>query len=202
MRRRALLAALAAWVPVAQALELSDGRWSAVATGGNLRLHDRISGDHAVLPGTDLAGRLRAEAESLHFLPQRRSLLATWPALAEWWEVALDPQAPPLHEGFVHDHRMGEAIARPGYLAPRRIPLPGAWPRVAFVDERVAWVGALRAGRVAIVHLDVRRLIAEFELPGADPGAATLDAQGRWRVPAAAGTALIDTRRWRLLNLD
>lgn len=202
MRRRALLAALAALAPAAHALQADDGRWTAVAADGALRLHDRLSGDRATLPGTDLAGRLHGEAESLHFLPQRRSLLATWPALAEWWEVALDPQAPPLYEGYVHDHRMGEAIARPGYLAPRRIPLPGAWPRVAFVDERVAWVGVLRAGRVAVVHLDVRRLIAEFDLPGADPATATLDAQGRWRVPTAAGAALIDTRRWRLLELN
>lgn len=202
LTRRALPWALAALLPLpARALQVDDGRWHARAEDGALHLHDRQGGERATLPGTDLSGRLHGDAESLHFLPQRRSLLATWPALAEWWEVALDPHAPPLYEGLVHDHRLGEGLARPGYLAPRRIALPGAWTRAAFVDARVPWVGGLRAGAVVVVHLDVRRVVAEFDLPGADPAAAVLDAAaGLWHVPTAAGTVHIDTRRWRRLE--
>lgn len=181
------------------ALAVEAGRWAIVARGGALHVVDREGALSRILPGTDLAGTRRGDAESLHRLPHRRSVLVSWPALGEWWEVSLDPDAPPVFDGLVHDHRMGEAIASPGLLTPRRIVLPGAWTRVAYLPPGGAWVGGLQGDAVVVVHLDVRRAIARFDLPQADLAASRV-ADGLWLVPHAGGTARIDIRRWVLLQ--
>jgi hypothetical protein len=66
---------------------------------------------------------------------------------------------------------------------------------VGYLPPGAAWVGGLQGDAVVVVHLDVRRAIARFDLPGADLAASRV-ADGIWLVPHAAGTARIDTRRW------
>jgi hypothetical protein len=175
---------------------VAEGRWRVSADGPAVVFEDTAGTARRVLPGRDLAGRLEGPPEAIVPLPGRRSVLVTWPALGEWWEVSLDPAAPPVLDGFVHDYRTGEAIPKPGFLTPRRIPLPGPWTRFAWTDPRVAWLGAWREGRVVIVHLEVRRAIADFEAPGADVAAARLGDDGVWRVPARGGELAVDTRLW------
>ncbi|MBL8288751.1 MAG: hypothetical protein JNL85_12270 [Rubrivivax sp.] len=136
------------------------------------------------LPATSLDGRVHARAAELHAVPERRSIVAAFAGLPELWEISLDPAAPPVFDGLVHDHRMGEGIGRPGYLAPRRTQL--ARPLVALaIDAASGWViareRAAEAGpgetappQVVLLHLDIRRAVARWPAaPGVDTAAAT-----------------------------
>ena len=98
----------------------------------------------------------------------RRSFIVHLLGVAELWEIALDPAAPPLFEGWVHDYRMGEGVAQPGYLGRRRLPLPQP-VQALWLHPQVPWLLALEnspsPAPVAVVHLDVRRVIAHLPLP-------------------------------------
>ncbi len=111
-------------------------------------------------PVRDLARRRSGWAS--HALPHeaRRSIVLTVPSLEEVWEIALDPDAPPLYDGLVHDHRMGEAIARPGHYGVRRLPLRELhddMPQRLHGAEGQAWVYGPVHGGMAVLNLDVRR---------------------------------------------
>lgn len=177
-----------------------DGTWLLAAHGEGLTLLDTRSGSVARRHrGEDRLGRRTGPATALATLPHRRSLLAAWPALGEWWEISLDPDAPPVFDGLVHDYRMGEAIARPGYLGVRRVPFDVAAPVPLGPDPRVAWVAAHDGERLVIVHLDVRRTIAVWPLPGPPPEATLLRGEpGAWRWWFARGDTVhvVDATRW------
>lgn len=180
----------------AHALTVSaNGEHVLVAHGQHVRLLDGGGGllrDH---PGVDLARRRSGRAAALLALPGRRSLLAAWPALHEWWEISLDPAAPPIFDGLVHDHRMGEAIASPGHLGLRRIAFDGPAPLPVFNPPAWPWVAASAGEELQVVHLDVRRVVAR--LPAQDTAAAgsALHA-GQWWLPVGATLLGIDPRRW------
>ncbi|MCP5270819.1 MAG: hypothetical protein H6932_06270 [Burkholderiaceae bacterium] len=197
MKRRTLLGAVISWPAVGAAALCSvtlDGH-RLQATDAGLRLRDargRVLRDY---PGRNLAGTRHGRASALLALPHRRSLLAAWPALHEWWEIPLDPEAPPIFDGYVHDHRMGEAIASPGYLGVRRIPFDAPAPTPAFAPPGRAWVAAVDGGDVLVVHLDVRRTVARLPASGARLAESRLCGD-RWRVPVDGGTLTLDARRW------
>lgn len=173
-----------------------DGRWRAEAQDGGhmLVLRDAEGTVRQRLPAQSLDRTRRGAITAITELPQRRSIAVGFGDLDELWEVSFDPAAPPIFDGLVHDYRMGEAIATPGFLAPRRLPLAGR-------------VLALRAGAQApqllalldgtppelhLVNLDVRRSLSRVTVPpGADLDAARWDdgAAGapRLRVPARGG---------------
>lgn len=199
--------ALAALAAAAHArVDAPDGRWVALAHGEALTLFDRTGRDTVTLPGTDRAGRLRARCTQLLALAGRRSIVAVWPGLGELWALSLDPAAPPIFDGLVHDYRMGEAIATRGYLNPRRTVLgePGApVPRFHAVAPGVAWLAGVRDDQVQVWHLDVRRRIAGWVLPGARPAGSWLapSATGGppdWWLPVGEGLVVIDTGRWQV----
>jgi hypothetical protein len=91
----------------------------------------------------------------------RRSFIVAPRGVAQLWEMALDPQAPPLYEGMVHDYRMGEGLARPGYLGLRRTPLQRPLQAVCGCGAQ-PYLRVWEAGAdgSAVLHLDVRRIIA------------------------------------------
>lgn len=169
------------------------------AYGHVLTLLDADARPRARWPGTDLARRRTGAATSLHALPHRRSLLAAWPALHEWWEISLDPAAPPIFDGYVHDHRMGEAIASPGFLGPRRVPFDTFAPQPAFVPAGWPWAACATTTGLSVVHLDVRRTVAWLDLAAAAPAASVMHA-GLWWLPAAHGLQAVDPRRWQPLQ--
>ncbi len=168
-----------------------DGRWIARADGEALAILDRRGPHSRRLPGRDLAGERHGSPQRILALPHRRSFLVSWPALQEWWELSWDPDAPPLFDGLVHDYRMGEAIASPGFLHPRRLPLPAVDDAPLTLEAAppgFPWAAGMQAGELLIVHLDVRRVIARVALDGARPGdgavqAATPAAPASWWVP-------------------
>lgn len=159
----ALALAFAASVACAgPAASSDDGRWRVEGQGAAVVVSD---GGRAVktLPAARLDGREPSAVSDVRFLPQRRSFVMAFEALAEVWELSVDPNAPPLHDGLVHDYRMGEAIASPGFLGVRRTPLE-APVRTLAVDARGGpYVLARSAdGAWLLINLDVRRAIGRY----------------------------------------
>jgi hypothetical protein len=170
----------------------ADGRWRFQADAGALVIVDAASGQPVRrLPARALDGRGRGQVRELHVLPARRSVVVVFDAgLAELWEVSTDPQAEPLYDGLVHDHRMAEALATAGFLNPRRTPLDAPLRELRFA-RNPAWLQGRAPDRVdatgttravfQLWHLDVRRRIAEQVLDGPPPaGALPWAAQGDW----------------------
>jgi hypothetical protein len=119
-------------------------------------------------------------------LAARQSFVVAPRGARELWEVSWAEDAPPIYDGLVHDYRMGEALARPGYLGLRRTPLQrplaalctcGAKPYVRVWEEG-------RPGS-AVLHLDVRRVIARCTGPEAAAAAAAA-ATGSGSAPGAS----------------
>ena len=199
----ALLQAGAAAADPPQAVS-ADGAWRLRADAGQLRLHDARGAEVRRWPA----------AAVLQILPlaARRSFVVTFEDLAEVWELQLDPAAEPVFNGLVHDYRMGEGLAEPGFLALRRTRLPEALRALTLADRSGAWLlarGADQADGRAVLHLlqlDVRRAVARFVVD-ADPQldvARARDCQGRecLVVPDRRGGAalVLDVRAARLLQ--
>jgi hypothetical protein len=177
----------------------ADGRHAIVAHGERLTLLDADARVLRRYEGRDLARSRRGVAETLWAHAGRRSFVAAWPALGEWWEIPLDPDAPPIYDGLVHDYRMDEALPSPGHLGVRRVPLGRPLPPLEFADPRVPWLAGRADDGVAIVHLDVRRRIATLPLPAARPAAAALvatPAGWRWWLPDGDRVPVVDASRW------
>ncbi|WP_119355165.1 hypothetical protein [Azohydromonas sediminis] len=205
MRRRDWilgLAALALGHRVAASppeLATADGRWRGEVhdDGRTLVLRDADGTVRRRLPALSLDGARRGTITAIADLPRRRSVAVGFDGLDELWEVSLDPAAPPIFDGLVHDYRMGEAIATPGFLAPRRIPLAGrvlALREGAQAPQLLALLGG-DAPALHLVNLDVRRSLSRVPVPpGADLRAARWDDAGaatpRLRVPAGDGASV------------
>ena len=120
-------------------------------------------------------------------LPRRKSFLAGFESLPEAWELPYGDKTEPVYDGLVHDYRMGEGIADRGPLPVRRIPLASPLPRPT-PDERqvhVSWADPATPGKVNVLNLDVRRIVAQVDAPTrSDASAATPPAPGK---PAQAG---------------
>lgn len=144
--------------------------------GADLVLHDDAGAVLGRWPLRDADGRPGRPIAVCRLQP-RQSLVVVLAGWHELWEISTDLAAPPIFDGLVHDYRMGEAIARPGYLGVRRIRLLQPWT-AAWADGRVPWLLGAEAdvdGDAAVLHLDVRRVVGR--LPWA--------ADGGW--PAIAG---------------
>jgi hypothetical protein len=183
----------------------ADGRWVLAAHAEQLSLLDQHGEVAKVFDGTDLQRKLRGAATALFALAQRRSLVVAWPALGELWEISLDPKAAPIFDGLVHDYRMSEGIAQPGYLGARRSPLGRPMPAFNFADSRVPWLAGTQDEEVIVAHLDVRRRIAALRGDAANPAGAVLrPAPGgpgtfEWWLPAGDEVHVFDTARWARL---
>jgi hypothetical protein len=181
----------------------ADGQHALAAHGERLTLLDAQARPLKQYEGRDLARTRRGAAGALFAHAGRRSFVVAWPALGELWEIPLDPDAAPIHDGLVHDYRMGEALPSPGHLGVRRVPLGRPLPRFEAVDGRAPWLAGRVDEGVAIVHLDVRRRIATLALAAARPAAAALvaaPAGWRWWLPAGDGVQVVDAARWTVVD--
>jgi len=97
----------------------------------------------------------------------RRSFVAALKDVPELWEISYDPRAEPIATGLVHDYRFKEGEFVPGFLNARRTRLTDVLEDFFFTPDFAQVVGASRDGkRGQVVNLDVRRAIAEVDLPG------------------------------------
>ncbi len=144
----------------------ADGRWRIEGRDGAVLVFDgeRLTKS---LPAQRLGGDARASLVDVAWLPARRSFVIAFDTLPELWELSADPQAPPVHDGLVHDYRMGEAIAAPGFLGVRRTPLEAPVRALAADARGGPYVLARNAdGAWLLINLDVRRAIARYVING------------------------------------
>jgi len=165
----AVLVGAAAWFPspplhAAEPSAAADG-WRIEAQGPRLVLRGadgRVAKEYTT---TALEGGPASPVAAVVHQPRRRSFVVAFTQLAELWEISLDPAADPIHDGLVHDYRMGEAIPKPGYLGVRRTKLPEPLCTIALDAASALVLGrGCAGGALHLVQLDVRRRIAGFVL--------------------------------------
>ena len=153
-----------------------DGRWvmaanylprTAVLFDADLNLAKRFD-------ATTLDGKSASRVSAVYDAAPRHSFVLALKDLPEVWEISYDPKAAPIYDGLVHDYKMGEAIAKPGYQNVRRTPLDGPLDDFFFDQSYAHVLGSTRpqpgaAGgtpTAQVVNLDARRKIAELPIAG------------------------------------
>jgi cytochrome c553 len=111
-----------------------------------------------------------SRVSAVYQAPTRDSFILALKDAPEIWEIATDPNAEPVYEGFVHTRRKGMVEAIPssqGLFALRRIKVSEPLDDFFFDPDYRNLIGAARDGaRGVVVNLNVGREIAELPLPG------------------------------------
>jgi hypothetical protein len=174
-------------------VEARDGQIALLAADGQ-RLR--------VQPCADLRGDRRGLPVWMGHHTGRRSVLAAFAAFDEFWELPLDGDAPPVFDGLVHDWRMAEAIAKPGWFTPRRMPMVHPMPLRWWLHPAWPWVAGAFDDQVWILHLDVRRVVARLPWRVTDLAASQRmmrDGSAVWQVPTREGWRRMDGRRFAVV---
>lgn len=158
-----------------------DGRWVIAANylPRTLALFDADLNLVKTFAATTLDGKAASRVSAVYDATPRRSFVVALKDIAELWEISYDPKAEPIHDGLVHDYKMGEAIAKPGYLGVRRTPLDEPLDDFFFDQSYRHVLGATRpkgasesgpkadaAGTAQVVNLDARRKVADLAIAG------------------------------------
>jgi len=113
---------------------------------------------------------IASRVSAVYQAPTRDSFILALKDAPEIWEVATDPNAPPVFEGFVHTREKGMIEGIPssqGLFALRRIRVSEPLDDFFFDPDYRNLIGASRDGaRGVVVNLNVGREIAELPLPG------------------------------------
>jgi cytochrome c553/DNA-binding beta-propeller fold protein YncE len=120
-----------------------------------------------VHPVKDMNGKESSRVSAVYDATPRRSFVAALKDVPEIWEISYDPKAEGIPAGLIHDYQFKEGSFLPGYLNPRRTRLSEPLDDFFFTQSYAEVMGASRdAGKGQVVNLDVRRKIADLELPG------------------------------------
>jgi len=151
----------------------ADGRWLAAA---NYLPHTLVILDGRdlrpvrVMPVRDARGEESSRVSAVYQARPRNSFIAALKDVPEIWEIATDPDAPPVYSGMVHSHEKGMVEALPasqGLFALRRIMLDEPLDDFFFNPDYRNLIGSSRdGGRGVVVNLNVGRPIRGIELPG------------------------------------
>ena len=154
----------------------SDGRWvmAANASPRTVRLFDAALNLVQRYDAATLDGKQASRVSAVVDAAPRKSFVVALKDIPELWEISYDPQAEPIYDGLVHDYRMGEAIARPGFQGVRRTPLEAPLDDFFFDPGSRHVLGSTRppsgaadgASTVQVINLDVRRKIATLPIAG------------------------------------
>ncbi|MDH5577809.1 MAG: nitrite reductase [Betaproteobacteria bacterium] len=180
----------------------ADGRYVAVA---NYLPHSLVllDGDLELVKILPAPARISAVYDAA----PRQSFVVALKDVPELWEVSYNPRAEPIPAGMIHDYRMQEGAFVPGFLNPRRTKLDEPLDSFFFTQDYSMLVGSgQRGARAQVVHLDVRRAIAQIELSGLPHlgSGISWDWRGR-RVMAtpnlrAGVVSVIDVASWKLVK--
>ena len=119
-----------------------------------------------LLPAADRSGRT-SRVSAVYDAAPRESFIVALKDVPELWEIPYGPKTGPVYEGLVHDYRMGEGLAARDSFAVRHIALDDILDDFFFDPPYDHVIGAARDGHSGqVVNLNVRRKIAEVELPG------------------------------------
>ncbi|HET6470048.1 MAG TPA: cytochrome D1 domain-containing protein [Geminicoccaceae bacterium] len=188
-----------------------DGRVLAVA---NYLPHTLVlldAGDLSplqVIDVRDARGRQSSRVSAVYQAAPRESFVVALKDIPELWEVFYG-EDPPETTGLVHSHEAGmvEALARRERFPIRRTELKEPLDDFFFGPDYRTLVGSARDGeRAVVVHLDVRREIAELPLPGLPHlGSGISWQQGGRRVMATphlkeAAVSVIDMKDWKVVK--
>lgn len=145
-----------------------DGQWVMVANTlpHTLALFDAELNLVKAIEVRDHTGARTSRVAAVYDAAPRKSFIAALRDIPEVWEISYDERAEPIAAGLVHDYRYREGAFLPGRFNPRRILLEDALDDFFFTPDFRQVIGASRAGRGQVVHLDVRRKIADLALPG------------------------------------
>jgi len=147
----------------------SDGRYVLV---GNYLPHTLVMLDARdlallkVIPVRDADGR-SSRVSAVYDAAPRESFVVALKDIPEVWELPYGDKTGPVYEGLVHDYRLGEGIAATKPFGIRRTVLDGILDDFFFDPSYDYLIGAARDGRTGqVVNLNVRRKIADIDLPG------------------------------------
>lgn len=149
-----------------------DGRWLAVANYLPRTLTILATIDLSVARIFDIADSdgQPSRVSAVYQAPTRDSFILALKDVAEIWEIATNPNAEPVYEGFVHSDEKGKVEALPsseGLFARRRIKVSEPIDDFFFDPPYRHLIGAARDGsKGVVVDLTVGREIAELPLPG------------------------------------
>jgi len=191
----------------------SDGKWVIAANylPHNVVLFDSDLKLSRTYEARTLDGQQSSRVSAVYDATPRSSFVVALKDLPELWEISYNPKAAPIYDGLVHDYKMGEGIAKPGFLGVRRTPLEEPLDDFFFSQDYAYALGASRphadgspSGQV--VNLDVRRKIATLPIAGMPHlgSGITFDYQGT-RVLASPNLkdgviSVIDMKNWRLVK--
>ena len=97
----------------------------------------------------------------------RQSFVAALKDVPEVWEISYNPKADDIPVGMVHDFQYKEGAFVRGFLNPRRSFLSEPLDDFFFTQNYAELMGSSReAGKGQVVNLDVRKKIADLNLPG------------------------------------
>ena len=116
-------------------------------------------------------GKERSRVSAVYDAAPRRSFVVAMKDIAELWEISYDPKAAPIYDGLVHDYKLGEGLARPGFLGVRRTLLDEPLDDFFFDPAYRFVLGATRpradgAASAQVVGLDIRRKVATLPIAG------------------------------------
>lgn len=119
-----------------------------------------------VIPVKDDNGK-SSRVSAVYDAGPRKSFVAAFKDIPEVWEIPWSDDHEPIYPGYVHDYRMGEALAAKGPFPVRRIKLDDSIDDFFFDPSYNNLIGAARDGKgVQVVSLLVGRKIADVPLPG------------------------------------
>lgn len=150
-----------------------DGRWVMAANylPHTLALFDADLKLQRVYDAATLDGKASSRVSAVYDAQPRKSFIVALKDIPELWEISYDPKAGPIHDGLAHDDKMGEAIAKPGFLGVRRTPLDESLDDFFFDQDYRHVLGATRpkndgSPSAQVINLDIRRRIAALPLAG------------------------------------
>ena len=191
----------------------SDGKWVMAANylPHSLALFDADLNLVKTFAATTLDGKSSSRVSAVYDAAPRKSFVVALKDTPELWEISYDPGAAPIYDGLVHDYKMAEAIAKPGYQGVRRTLLEEPLDDFFFDQSYRHVLGATRPKAdgqpsAQVVNLDIRRKIAELPLAGMPHLGSGIT--WAWRgttvlaSPNLKGNAIdvIDMKTWKLVR--
>lgn len=154
----------------------NDGQWVMVA---NYLPHTLVLLKAAdlslerIIPVVSEIGK-SSRVSAVYDAAPRQSFVAALKDIPEVWELSYNPKAEPVFKGYVHDYKMGEAIAAPGLWTPRVTKLDAILDDFFFSQDYAYVLGAARPADGSdkpmpggqVVNLDIRRKVADLPLTG------------------------------------
>jgi mono/diheme cytochrome c family protein len=161
-----------------------------------------------IIPAEDARRTTTSRVSAVYQAAPRGSFVVALKDIPEMWEVFYGEDAPPV-TGLAHSHEQGmvEAVAKAARFPIRRIELGQPLDDFFFGPDYRHVVGSARDGdKAVVVHLDVRREIAELPLPGLPHlGSGISWQQDGRRVMATphlkeAAVSIIDMETWQVVE--